>query len=286
MHPRSLHQNSYDFRKLISALPALTPFVILNQFGNRSIDFGNPGAVLQLNKALLKFHYKIENWDIPEGYLCPPIPGRAEYLHHIADLLKETGKNSSIRGLDIGVGANAIYCILANRIYDWKMRGTDVEEQSVKAAGSNILNNPGTLKDIEVKLQPDRGSIFKGMIGDQDHFHFTMCNPPFYNSENDAQKANFQKSRNLGQETESARNFGGQATELWCNGGEALFLKRMIKESKLFKNQVDWFTCLVSKKENLAKLYKQLDKVKASFTSIEMEVGNKKSRIIAWQFNT
>ena len=79
-------------------------------------------------------------------------------------------------------------------------------------------------------------------------------------------------------------NFGGQANELWCNGGEALFIKRMIKQSVAFKSQVGWFTTLVSKKENLAKIYKQLDKLKVTRTTIPMTQGNKQSRIVAWRF--
>lgn len=40
-----------------------------------------------LNKALLAAHYDIEYWDIPDTYLCPPIPGRADYVHRAAELL-------------------------------------------------------------------------------------------------------------------------------------------------------------------------------------------------------
>ena len=82
----------------------------------------------------------------------------------------------------------------------------------------------------------------------------------------------------------SPLNFGGESNELWCNGGEALFLKRMIKESADFKTQVGWFTSLISKKESLSKIYKQLDKLKAIYKVIPMSQGNKKSRFIAWKF--
>jgi len=87
LHPRSKHINRYDFKKLIEGFPELESFVKPNKFGDESIDFSDPKAVICLNKALLKHHYGIEHWLIPEGYLCPPIPGRADYIHHIADLL-------------------------------------------------------------------------------------------------------------------------------------------------------------------------------------------------------
>ena len=40
-----------------------------------------------LNRAILMHHYGVKSWDIPAGYLCPPIPGRADYIHSVADLL-------------------------------------------------------------------------------------------------------------------------------------------------------------------------------------------------------
>ena len=101
LHPRSKHRNRYDFEKLIEGFPELEPFVKPNKFGDESIDFSDPKAVVTLNKALLKHHYGIENWLIPEGYLCPPIPGRADYIHHIADLLSESNYGNIPTGGDI-----------------------------------------------------------------------------------------------------------------------------------------------------------------------------------------
>ncbi|GAA4318255.1 23S rRNA (adenine(1618)-N(6))-methyltransferase RlmF [Pontixanthobacter gangjinensis] len=283
MHPDNLHRDSYDFDALSMANPELSRFVFTNKFGNQSIDFGDPEAVLQLNRALLKHHYQIEHWSIPKNYLCPPIPGRADYIHYINDLLGETSTEQPVKGVDIGVGANAIYPILGASIYCWEMTGTDIEERSVLAAQKNIQGNEKISGKIEIRFQQDRGSIFKGVIKKGEYYHFSMCNPPFHASEKEAEKAAQRKLKNLGL-TSSGLNFGGQANELWCNGGEALFIKRMIRESVGFSSQVGWFTCLVSKRENLPRLYKQLKKLKASFKTIEMGQGNKISRFIAWKF--
>lgn len=285
MHPDNIHKDSYDFEALTESNPQLSEFVFQNKYGTQTINFADPEAVLQLNKALLKFHYQVENWKIPKHYLCPPIPGRADYIHHINELLSEENIKGKIKGIDIGVGANAIYPILASRMYDWKMLGTDIEEKSVAIAKANIEANPTLAKNIEIRHQEDRGSIFKGMIKKGEYYHFSICNPPFHASEEEANKATSRKLKNLGLKKDSALNFGGQANELWCNGGEALFIKRMIKESVLFKSQVKYFTSLVSKKENLPKIFKQLKKLKADFKTIEMGQGNKKSRIIAWKFD-
>ena len=284
MHPKNIHDKPYDFDALTYAIPELSQHVFQNKYGTRTIDFADQDAVLQLNKALLKHHYQIKNWSIPKDYLCPPIPGRADYIHHLNDLLSEENIQGQINGIDIGVGANAIYPILANRIYGWKMLGTDIEEKSVELASTNIKSEEKLSENIEIIHQKDRGSIFKGIIKEDDYYHFSMCNPPFHASEKEAKKANSRKVKNLNLKISSDLNFGGQANELWCNGGEALFIKRMIKESSLFKTQVGWFTSLLSKKENLPRIYKQLKKLGANYRTIEMDQGNKKSRIIAWNF--
>jgi 23S rRNA (adenine1618-N6)-methyltransferase len=111
-----------------------------------------------------------------------------------------------------------------------------------------------------------------------------MCNPPFHTSEEEATKGTMRKLKNLKKDGATGLNFGGQANELWCNGGESLFIKRMIKQSVTVKNQVDWFTTLVSKKENLPKIVKHLDKIKADYKVIDMAQGHKRSRIVAWRF--
>lgn len=285
MHPKNLHNQQYDMEALTGSYPELSRYIFGNDFGKTSIDFSDPEAVLHLNKALLKHHYQVANWNIPEDYLCAPIPGRADYIHYLADFLSEEGVGpKGIKGLDIGVGANCIYPILGARIYNWRMTGCDIGLTSVDAARENVRANPGLREFIEIKHQMDPAHIFKGIVAPGTYFDFSMCNPPFHASAEEAKKASLKKLKNLGI-SGTALNFGGQAPELWCNGGEALFIKRMIRESHAFKTQIGWFTCLVSKKENLPKIYKQLTKLKAAHRTIPMSQGNKKSRIIAWHFD-
>lgn len=116
LHPRNKNRERYDFNQLIRSSPELEAFVKPNIYGDESVDFSNPKAVKALNKALLVHHYGLNYWDIPTAYLCPPIPGRADYIHHIAGFL---GKNNlgkipegaKIKCLDIGMGASCIYPI-------------------------------------------------------------------------------------------------------------------------------------------------------------------------------
>lgn len=284
MHPKNIHKTSYNFDVLIKVHPELASFCFVNKYDTQTIDFSNQQAVLHLNKALLKYHYQLTDWNIPEGYLCPPIPGRADYIHHLADLLSEKSTNNTIKGLDIGVGANCIYPILGHRIYNWDMVGADSSPIAVNAAKKNIIATSGLSNSITIRQQTDNAYIFKNIIQPSEYFDFTMCNPPFHKSAEEAHKGTTRKLQNLKINSNHTLNFGGQANELWCNGGEALFIKRMIKESVLFKNQVTWFTCLVAKKEHLPKIHKQLDKLNATYKTIAMNQGNKQSRFVAWKF--
>lgn len=284
MHPKNIHNAPYDFEALIKAYPGLSPFVHKNKYDNWTIDFSFNEAVIALNRALLKLHYGVENWEIPVNYLCPPIPGRADYIHHISDLLGVDTLNESIKGLDIGVGANCIYPILGAQIYDWTMVGADIDIAAIEATQKNVSLTPVLGNKIKIRHQTNRAYIFQGIIDKGEYFHFTMCNPPFHSSREEAEKGTLRKLKNLHGAKNLSLNFGGQANELWCNGGESLFIKRMIKESVGFKNQVGWFTTLVSKNENLPKIYKQLQKLSASYITVPMEQGNKQSRFVAWNF--
>lgn len=290
LHTRNLHRNPYDFDQLISCVPELNPYVFVNTYKTRTINFSIPQAVKLLNKALLQHFYNIKGWDIPDTNLCPPIPGRADYIHYIADLLAEDhGKipeGTSVKGLDIGVGANLVYPLIAHQSYGWKMLGTDINEDSLKNARYILDQNPDLLSSIELKHQPDSNYIFKNIMSTEDQFTFSMCNPPFHDSKESMIKGNMRKNRNLNKSKnqKSLLNFGGQQSELWCEGGELRFITSMINESVDYSSQVLWFTCLVSKKDNLPKLTSLLKKVKAEFKIVDMAQGQKVSRMLAWTF--
>jgi 23S rRNA (adenine1618-N6)-methyltransferase len=291
MHQQNPHSKGYNFDKLITSSPTLEPFVIITAHGNKSIDFSKAPAVFELNKALLVEHYGLTDYQLPRNYLIPPVPGRADYLWHINDLLiklKILNNETQIQGLDIGTGANGIYPILGSQQFGWNMVGSDIDITAVAIAENNRKIN-SLEKQIEIRHQPDPSNLFKEIIRPEEKFHFTMCNPPFHASAKDAEKEALRKINNLklpktDLTNELALNFQGQANELWCNGGEALFIKRLIKDSTFFKEQVGVFTSLVAKEVHLPKIRKQLDKLNAKHTTVEMGQGNKKSRIIAWWF--
>jgi 23S rRNA (adenine1618-N6)-methyltransferase len=289
-HPNNKHQGEYDFIALTKSSPELAQYVLLNKFGKKSINFFDSNAVKALNRALLTNYYGVKNWDIPTAYLCPPIPGRAEYIHRIADLLysdKTVESTAKIRCLDIGVGANCIYPIIGVNEYGWNFVGSDIDKKAIDSATKIIDANAGLKDKIELRHQKQSDSIFRGIIRAQEQFHLTICNPPFHASANEAKRGTLRKLSNLkGKQTTKAKlNFGGQSNELWCNGGEKAFVLRMITESREFAKSCTWFSSLISKEANLPVFYKALKHAKAKHVEmLEMHQGNKRSRIIAWSF--
>jgi len=288
LHPRNRHRGRYDFAALTACHPALAQFVAVNNWGSESIDFANPEAVKTLNQALLHHFYGLAHWDIPEGFLCPPVPGRADYIHHLADLLAEDNQRvvpKDINVLDVGCGANLIYPIIGHSEYQWRFTGTEVNPQAMTAANGIIAANPGLNRAVRLRRQKDSQAIFSGIIHKNDLYHATMCNPPFHASAADAHEGSQRKLRNLGLDRNAPLNFGGQQDELWCEGGEKAFIGRMITESVTFARQCVWFTSLVSRRENLPELWRALEVADvAAVRTIDMAQGQKQSRFIAWTF--
>jgi len=292
LHPRNKHRKRYDFKKLVDCYPDLAQFTKLNIYQDVTIDFSNPNAVKSLNKALLKYYYNINYWDIPPNYLCPPIPGRADYIHYIADLLSISNNGvipagPNIKCLDIGVGANCVYPIIGNKEYGWSFIGSDIDPISIKSANKIIEMNPFLYGSIELRLQKNHQNIFNGIISKHEFFDITICNPPFHSSSEKAKNGTLRKLSNLNNKkiTKAKLNFGGQSNELWCKGGEEKFVCNMIKLSKQFSVSCLWFSSLVSKQSHMKTIYAALSKVQAvEVKTIPMAQGNKTSRIIAWTF--
>lgn len=279
LHQKNNFKNGYNFKELIIKNPALKEFIVKNEFGTVTIDFSNLEGVRELNKALICSLDKISNWNFPKENLCPPIPGRLDYIHYLADLLSLKG---AAKILDIGTGATCIYPLLGVSAYDWNFVATDIDLDSLDTAQDIIDDNKLTEK-IELRQQLKEENILKGIIVDGDSFKAVMCNPPFYKSAEEAQGANGRKSKNLG--NNAVRNFAGNNNELWYIGGEKAFLHNYLYESSLYKTSSKWFTSLVSKKENVKSLEKSSKKLGATeFKVIPMHQGNKVTRIVAWRF--
>jgi len=291
LHPRNIHQDGYTFDNLVTANPDLKQYLTTRPDGSGpTIDFAQPHAVKALNQAILLHHYQLSYWDIPDGYLCPAVPGRVDYIHHLADLLTVEDilpKGPQVHLLDIGTGANFIYPILAHHIYGWSVVGTDIDPKAIQVAEALIeVNDTLADKQLSIRHQPDPQQVLTAMIRPGEYYQATLCNPPFFASEREAGEAYTRKQEKLGLPI-TQRALGGKAHELWTPGGEAAFLRRYIRESSEFAQQVGWFTSLVSQKESLAFAKKELERIGATEVRvIPMAQGQKKSRVLAWRFLT
>lgn len=306
MHPRNRFRDGYDFAALVAVSPALATFVRPNPFGDPSIDYGDPDAVRSLNAALLAHAYGVTGWSLPPGYLCPPIPGRSDYLHYLADLLSAGSPAAVRRGpsvavLDIGVGASCIFPIVGASEYGWRVVGVDTDRIAVDSARTIVANNPILAKGVEIRLQRSAAHCFSGVMAPGERFAASMCNPPFHRSADEAAAGTRRKLRNLrnhrspdSSASDASRrssapqlNFGGQPGELWCDGGEVGFIERMIAESAAVSSRIKWFTTLVSNSEHVPALRAALRRVApAEIRTIDMSQGQKRSRILAWSFTT
>ena len=294
LHIRNKNRERYDLEALKVAVPELENHIKPNKYGNDSVDFANPVAVKLLNKALLNHYYGVKNWDFPEENLVPPIPGRADYLHYMADLLVQTNfgempTGDKITGLDIGVGANCIYPIIGVSEYGWNFIGSDIDAKSIESATNIVNSNPTLEGKIACRLQENPKANFEGILNSEEKIDFTMCNPPFHSSTEEAEKGSRRKVKNLSgkKAVKPELNFAGISAELICEGGEHTFIHNMIKESEQFAKNCYWFSTLVSKKSNLKGIYKILNEMEATgIKTIPIGTGNKSSRIIAWSFLT
>ena len=292
LHSRNKNREKYDLMALTTSNPELKNYIIPNKSGEDSVDFSNPVAVRLLNKALLNHYYGIKYWEFPNENLCPPIPGRADYIHHIADLLAESNfgripTGNKITCLDVGTGASCIYPIIGVTEYGWKFIGSDIDPKSI-ASAQHIVNANASLKDkIECRLQKNPKDVFYGILDKEEKIDLMMCNPPFHASVEDAQEGTRRKIKNLsGKKVKTPElNFAGISHELICDGGESKFIQNMIGESKKFSKNCFWFSTLVSKQSNLKGIYTLLETIEAhKIRTIPMGTGNKSSRIVAWTF--
>ena len=290
LHHNNKNRKQYDLLALVKEIPELEKYVKKNKDGEQTVDFTDPIAVKLLNKALLSHYYDVKFWKFPDTNLCPPIPGRADYIHHMSDLLDESmRKGKTINCLDIGVGASCIYPIIGITEYNWNFIASDIDRKSIATAKKIISSNPNLKGKVDFRFQNDSNKIFEGILKEEDRIEITICNPPFHASRKEALEEQRKKVRNLtGKYHQNPKlNFSGSSEELIYEGGEYQFIQNMIKESAKYANNCVWFSTLVSKKKNLHGIYISLKRLKVhQIKEIEIITANKKSRIIAWTFMT
>ena len=244
------------------------------------VDFSDANTVYELTRATLFHHYDI-SWSQPISNLCPPIPQRRNYLDWISSLPLNP-KTNIIRGIDIGCGASCIYPLLGYSLYKWEFVATEIDDESIKNAQLNIDRN-----DLISKICIRKPSLFvdsegilvhhilEGIVFEQESFQFSMCNPPFFDLDDNA---HIRIRGYTIPATQSERSF---------SGGEFEFVRRMMNDSIKLRTQVTWYTTMLGRKINLSPLKAEAFRSGATrVLSTEFHQGKTSRWGLAWSFDT
>jgi len=256
-----------DFRELAEAYEPLKSKLIPTP-GGATIDFKDALSQRLLTQAILHHDFNL-TVEVPEDRLCPPIPNRLNYIHWLQDLHHsltfwkvEDKVDASVKVIDIGTGASAIYPLLGVMSNpSWSFIATEIDKLSIESSRRNVSLN--SLED-RIRIYPvkkDEG-ILVPLLSDTDlHVDFTMCNPPFYSSEEEISRLAELK------DSEPSAICTGSSNEMITPGGEERFVKQMIEESLQVSERCRWFTAMLGKQSSLSSLIKFLKEHKVRYRS-------------------
>jgi len=248
------------------------------------VDFTNWHHTRALTRSILRVHYDVSDWDIPSGHLVPPVRNRMNYLTWLETLRRlsapigadASANGADVRVLDVGTGASAIYALLGASVYGWSFVGTDVTDVALEGAEANVERNPRLRELIEIRDARKIDGTFnflRGVVKPDEKFTFCMCNPPFFESMDEA---------GLNPNTAC----GGTETEMVCPGGEESFIKSMFRDSLEMKDSIHWFTTMCGKKKTMTKMRSMFHTMRVPAVRTTELVQGKTSRwCIAWSFS-
>ncbi|CEQ42685.1 SPOSA6832_04516 [Sporobolomyces salmonicolor] len=192
------------------------------------------------------------------------------------------GSSVLMRAINSGTGASAIYPLLACRTLcpphpsssssspSFQMLATDIDAHSLSFAEKNVFEN-SLLGQVSLFHVEQQGRIFPPEVVEsvetcalssleakqadypldfeEDSIDFTMCNPPFYASQDEIAASLAAK------ELEPFAVCTGASNEMLTPGGEVAFVSRMIDESlSLGSTKIRWFTSLLGKFSSISPL--------------------------------
>ncbi|KAH9966325.1 hypothetical protein BGW80DRAFT_1230306 [Lactifluus volemus] len=283
MHQRNAYKSPPDFESLSRIYPPLRPHIIRVSVNERpTIDFHDPTAQRRLTQALLFRDFNIQ-LEIPNDRLCPPVPNRLNYILWLQDIISHTTSpesSTSIRGIDIGTGASAIYPLIACRLSpNWHFVATDIDSVSLLSAQSNIDSNGLSERITLIRADPT-GPIMIPLIQDAAaSFDFCMCNPPFYASKEQLTYSSATKAL-----SPNAICTGAEV-EMITPGGEEAFVSRMVSESITLGERCRWYTSMLGKQSSVTALVTLLhDHSITNYALTELVQGQTRRWAIAWSF--
>ncbi|XP_076278580.1 U6 small nuclear RNA (adenine-(43)-N(6))-methyltransferase isoform X2 [Lasioglossum baleicum] len=275
MHYRNRYKKVPDFKQLALLYPVFRNVVNIDLTGKVKIDFKNEECLRILTEVLLKHDFNLDI-QIPPNKLIPTLPLRLNYVLWIEDLIKHSAlcEMKEAVGIDIGTGAVSIYPLLFAKMYGNQMIGTEVDETSLQTATRQIENN--NLQHL-IKVSKVKGrTIFRDIVKEDEIYHFTMCNPPFFEMEGSERVEKRLPPRNAPT---------GNDSELTIQGGERAFVVQMIDESVEMKDKVKIYTTMFGRRSNLLFLLKLMKKRNIeNSTWTEFCQGHTKRWGLAWTF--
>lgn len=162
------------------------------------------------------------------------------------------------------------------------MAGTDVDAHSLKCAQHNITAN-GLGERIKLKQMQAQGPLLPLDLLKIEELDFSMTNPPFYSSHQD-----FQDNANgkLPRKTPSSAVCAGAENEMICEGGDVGFVLRILEESLVLRDRVQWYTAMLSKLASLQQIVAKLkDHGITNYAVTSLQPGQKTKRwAVAWSF--
>ena len=269
-----------DFLTLIKEFPELKKYILKQNEDNEAefqFDWSNNELSLLMDKSILNYYFNIKYYDIPKGFLIPPIPSRINYINLINSIITKLIKDIDIKniiGIDIGTGANIIYPILGYSIYKWKFICTEINKEAYNNA-KLILQKNNLENNINIIKQNNKDNIFISILNRENKYLFSMCNPPYYNYENEIKLEDKKRDNEY--------NFD----EIYYKNGEYGFFQRYFEESICYKNNVFLYTILIGKKINAENIYDKLSSYSDIIKIYNMQkilTGNNVRYIIYWSF--
>jgi 23S rRNA (adenine1618-N6)-methyltransferase len=269
-----------DFLTLIKEFPELKKYILKQNEDNEDefqFDWSNNELSLLMDKSILNYYFNIKYYDIPNGFLIPPIPSRINYINLINSIITKLIKDIDIKniiGIDIGTGANIIYPILGYSIYKWKFICTEINKEAYNNA-KLILQKNNLENNINIIKQNNKDNIFISILNRENKYIFSMCNPPYYNYENEIKLEDKKRDNEY--------NFD----EIYYKNGEYGFFQRYFEESICYKNNVFLYTILIGKKINAENIYDKLSSYNDIIKIYNMQkilTGNNVRYIIYWSF--
>ncbi|KAL2811660.1 hypothetical protein BJX63DRAFT_433170 [Aspergillus granulosus] len=282
---RDLYKDGVDFTSLALQSPDFAKYLK----PNNQLDFTDPNALRQLTVSLLQRDFDLRV-NIPGNRLCPPVPNRLNYILWLQDLLDTTADSYRndydpdrvVTGLDIGTGCCSIYPLLGTTMRStWNFIASgDIDDENVRTATRTVRENGLDSRIHVVKTNPSDSLFSLDRIPGIERLDFTMCNPPFYSSQEEM------VTSAEGKERPPFSACTGAEIEMVTPGGEISFVSRMIDESLQLREKIQWYTSMFGKLSSVSMLVERLIELKNNnYAVTEFVQGNKTRRwAIAWSW--